>query len=203
MSRSTHASAYRSTQWTTPVLSSIAGATFGTVSLIHSTDMLSQIAYAALTALSLLGYIVLRPGGPDLTKTARQNQYDAGVLARGSQKLLVALASSLAGPDRSKWNEVMEDVDYYTTGFPGDVKLDLRQAGKIMAASNWVVETIESRNAVGRWYYQEKDADQIYHASKCLREISESLKVAGNTSGRILAAKCNGDMLNKGKVVSG
>jgi len=165
--------------------------------------MLSQIAFAAFTTLSILSYIILRPGGPDLTKTARQNQYDAGVLARSSQKLLVALASSLAGPDRSKWNEVMEDVDLYTRGFPEDVKHDVRQAGKIMAASNWVVETIESRSAVGRWYYQERDADQIYQASKCLRETSEALKVAGNTSGRILAAKCNGELLNKAKAVSG
>jgi len=161
--------------------------------------MSSQVVFAVITALSILGYIVLRPGGPDLMKIARQNQYDAGILARSSQKLLVTVAFSLSGPDRGKWSEVMEDVDFHTMGFPEDVKHDVRQAGRIIAASNWVVERFENRSTVGRWYYQEKDADQIYQATKCLREISEALKVTGNTSGRILAAKANGELLTSAK----
>ncbi|KAF8313296.1 uncharacterized protein EI90DRAFT_3022709 [Cantharellus anzutake] len=178
MAQPASTAAYRtkSTTHSVPALSCVAGATFGTVSLIRSTDMLSQIVFAAITSLSILGYIILRPGGPDLTKTARQNQYDASVLARSSQKLLVAMATSLAGPDRTKWEEVMEDVDVCTAEFPEDVKHDIRQAGKIMAAANWVVERFENRSAVGRWYHQDSDANQIYQASKCLREISDALK---------------------------
>jgi len=180
-------------------LACLAGMTFGSVSVVRASDVVAQAAFTVIGVVSLLGYIVLRPGAPDLMKVARQNQYDAGVLSRNSQKLLIAIATSLAGPDRKNWQVIMEDIDMHTGSLPADVKKDIREAGKIMAASNYVVEQFENHSSVGLWYYQEKDADMINQASTCLREISDKLKVSGNISPRILAGKANGDMLSKRK----
>ena len=45
-------------------------------------------------------------------KGVRQNQFDASALSRSSQNLFLAIATSLAGPDQSKWAPIMEDVDH-------------------------------------------------------------------------------------------
>jgi len=135
-------------------------------------------------------------------KGVRQNQFEAGVLSRSSQNIFLAIATSLAGPDQSKWAPIMEDVDHAVLDFPEDAQKDIREAGKAMAASNWIVERFENRWAVSKWYNVEKDADLIAQAATCLKNTANTLKVHGNVSSRILAAKTNGNMLQQRKTTT-
>lgn len=73
---------------------------------------------------------LLRPGGPDLMKvrpttcqsidsalqhtikqSVLQNELDMDILSRESQNLFLTIATSLAGPDRSNWAPIVEDID--------------------------------------------------------------------------------------------
>jgi len=192
----------RSKSHSLSALTCLAGTTFGAVTVVRSTDLRVKIAFAVLSILSFIGYLILAPSGPDLTKGVRQNQFDAGVLSRSSQNLFLAIATSLAGPDQSKWAPIMEDVDHAVLDFPEDVQKDLREAGKAVAASNWIVERFENRWAVSKWYNVEKDADLIAQANTCLKNTANTLKVHGNVSSRILAAKTNGNMLQQRKTTT-
>ncbi|KAF8310685.1 hypothetical protein DL93DRAFT_1583047 [Clavulina sp. PMI_390] len=134
---------------------------------------------------------IVRPGGPDMLKTVRQNEKDATALQQESFKLFSIIATTLAGQDRSKWREIMDDVDSVTTEFPQDVRKDLHEAGKIMTASNWAAEVYQSRVGLSKWWNAEQDADQMAQAFKCLQEISATLKVRSLPRSHICPAPSN------------
>lgn len=181
----------------TSALACLGATTFGAFSVVRSEHLLPQLAFALMSAVAFVGYMFLRPGGPDMMKDVRQNQYDASRLARNSMDLFTVVATSVAGNDRSKWDEIMEDVGRFTADYPEDVRKDLNEAGKVITACNWVVESFEYQWGVQKWWNAEKDADMLNQASACLKNMQHTLKVRGNVSFILLAARTNGNRLNR------